>query len=354
MAVWSKFLFKRSPKKCLAGLGARFWRPGDTEAVNRLYNDPAVRPGAGARGYLPRTAAQWQWEFADQVDGPPPYVVATHRGRIIGAQAYIPIELIADGRTLLSGKDEDTLVHPDYRGLGVLDEMYRLLLARAEQDGVAVLWGFTSTAVRPLLRNGYRSIGAFDALRANLTARPGTAVRRLGALTIAEVTNPDEQCDAFSLEFGRQVGGVMLHLSASFLRWRLFENPYRRHTLYAAYHNQHLVGLAAFKLDDDHQTGYVSELTALPTADHGTEDVLDALLHAGMGLFRACGYRWAETRPAGPHPFNRTLRSLLARHGFSDISNRQAPEFLVRPAPRHEIRLLDMAHWRINELMREY
>lgn len=358
------------------GVGVRLWQTGDTDAINRLYNDPRVRPAADTTGYVPRTASQWTWEFAS----PPPqdapaYAVATSAGHIIGVQAYIPIELLIDGTVVRSGKDEDTLIHPDYRGMGLLNDMYRLLFQRAEHDGVAVLWGFTNTAVRPLLRNGYHSIGSFEIMRADLSQPPGNAAdgklaapRRMlqrirktakGAehanrLVVNELREPNERCSRFSVEFGRQIGGIMLHLSAQFLRWRLRDNPFRQHRLYAAHEQDRIVGLAAFKLDDERAVGYVSELAALSTERNSAAEILDALLRPGLELFRSRRYRSAEARTSGQHPFNETVRSVLARHGFIPEPSGQAMEFLVRPMATGDERYLNISEWRINEIMREY
>ncbi len=333
------------------GIDVRFWHPGDTEAANALYNDPVARPPAAARGYLPRTAAQWSWEYARPANGPPAYAVSTHRGAVVGTQAYIPIEFLLDGRILLTGKDEDTLIAPAYRGLGLLDEMYLLLARRATADGVSLWWGFTNTAVRPLLRNGYHSIGRFEAMRADLSMPHEERGR---GLTVAELADPDSRCDECSTAFGRQAGGITLHLSADYLRWRVLENPHRPHALFAAWRGTRLVGLGVFKLETPQKTGLVSELTAVADSPAEREATLRLLLNAGLRWLAARGCRWAEARFSGPHPCNRMVRAILAGHGFRDVPNPRAAEFLVRPLGATDPRVLDLESWRISELMREY
>jgi len=334
----------------IEGLETRFWQPGDTDAINALFNDPSARPGAAAAGTPDRTNAQWMWEFASSSLERPPYTVATHENRIVGTQAYIPIELLHDGSVVPSGKDEDTLIHPRFRGMGLLDEMYGRLLPRARTDGVAVLWGFTNTAVRPLIRNGYRSIGRFEVMR----AKPFRHKRRRTNVTVTELPEPDERCDRFSIEFGRRVGGLTLHLSARYLRWRVCENPFRRYHVFAAFEEDRIVGLSVFKIEDKQAAGMVSELVAIPTASHDTADILNALLLPGLELFRSRGYSAAEARPSGQHPFNRIVRTVLARHGFESVPAADAPEFLVLPMAGDDPRFLNMERWRITELMREY
>lgn len=292
-------------------------------------------------------------------DGDPPYTVAAHAGCIVGFQAYIPVELLCDGEVILSGKDEDTLVDPDYRGQGVLDAMYGKLFQRAERDRVAVLWGFTNTAVRPLLRNGYVSIGRFSAMQAPVKPHSNEHLGRAAAclpagITIENLDPPDERCDRFSMEFGRKVGGVTLHLSERFLRWRLYDNPFRRYAVYAAYEGERMVGLAAFKPEEQAGIGYVSELAALPTSSVDVRDVIRALLLPGLHLFRRCKIKLAEARPAGQHPFTRMVRNVLAEYSFVPVPDDQATEFLVRPISPCRDGFLQMDRWRISEIMREY
>lgn len=334
------------------GIEIRFSRPGDIEGVNCLYNDPAARPGAAARGYVPRTEAQWSWEYSVPAEGRPAYTVATHAGRVVGTQAYIPIELLVDGAIVRSGKDEDTLIQPAYRGMGLLDDMYRLLFGRAADDDVAVLWGFTTTAVRPLLRNGYHSLGRFEAMQAEVAAAGGGDAP--AEVMVREITAPDEQCDRFSLEFGRWIGGITVHLSAKYLRWRVYDNPYRSSRVFGAWVGGDLAGLGVFKLDDPSGMGYVSELAAFPAGSTDVGTILWALTGPGMQAFRHRGYRRAEARFPGTHPFNQQIRSMLVRRGFAALPSEKAAEFLVRPTRSGETPFLAMESWRLSELMREY
>lgn len=333
----------------------RSWRSDDIGEINALFNDPSVRPGAAEAP--PRTDAQWEWEFDSTPQTAPAYYVAEQSGRIIGLQGYIPIDLLHNGRLVRSGKDEDTLVHPDHRGRGVLDSMYQRLFEQASKDRIVALWGFTSTAVQPLLRNGYRSIGIFDALEVKL-GPPSQPMKGcdpvMDDVVFHTLAKPDDRLDAFSFAFGHHAGGITLHLSVSYLRWRIFENPYRRHVLIAAFHNQDIVGIGAFKLDDPNRIGYVSELAAVPAGSHRVEDILSALIREGLAIFRKLGLRTAEARFSGPHPYNVKVCSVLAQWGFRSKSNSKAAEFLVRPILGDSPDCLNLRSWRICELMREY
>lgn len=333
----------------------RSWQPGDTSAINAFYNDPAIRPAAGAKGAVPRSAAQWSWEFSPRGLPPTGYGVATRGNHIVGIQAYIPLTMRFGSERVLTGKDEDTLVHPDYRGQGILDRLYGLIIERAAQSGVAMLWGFTNTAVRPLLRNGFRSLGTFDSMTLSVGSGGGHPARAGGRdVRVEEIKSPEARMDRFADLFASQSGGMGLDLSADFLRWRVFENPFRAYKVFAALDGGEIVGLGVFKAEPQRRTGYVSDLAALADAGPGLKAIQCGLLAAGIDYFKSLGFSNVEARAAGEHSYNRELRTLLAEVGFRHVAIANPPEFLVRAVATDSAAIFDMANWRICELMREY
>ncbi|MBI5763698.1 MAG: GNAT family N-acetyltransferase [Planctomycetes bacterium] len=343
------YAVRRSRAAIPSPASIRFATTRDADAINALYNDASARPDAAA--VPPRTAAQWRWEYIQSSSDSPPYVLAEHDGYVVGTQAYIPIEFVCDGRIIRTGKDEDTLVHPVHRGRGLLDAMYKHLSARALSDGVELLWGLTSTAVKPLIRNGFMGVGVNDAMAATQwTVAPVS----ISGLIVSEINEPGADSDLFSLELSRHLGGIMPHLTASFLKWRVFENPFRRYQMVEARLNGRLVGLAIFKLDERKQVGFISDLVAIPAERISEADILSALLDPGLRHFAREGYRRVEARPSGTHPFNRRVQALLSTIGFIRQSPDQAATFLVRPMLPSARSFLALDQWRISELMREY
>lgn len=341
------------------GVSVRFWQPGDTPAIQKIYNDPLIRPGAAMRGYVPRTDAQWSWEFADSHPTNPPYMVATCNDAIIATHACIPIPMLSDGRLVSTGKDEETLVHPDYRGRGVLDAMYRPQLERAVADGFEMLWGFTSTASRSLLRNGFTCLGPFEAMICELSkVRSATSsmepLHDDDCLRILPCTQADSRFDDLSCEFGRQIGGLTLHLSQSFVDWRVFRNPFRPYAVFSADVDDRLVGLGIFKMENARNYAFLSDLVSIDTAQHPADQIIDRLLSAGVKYLSACGVRHLEARPSGSHPYNRMLQRLLSRRGFQKVPSDRAVRFFVRPVLLQDARIMDQDFWRMCELMREY
>jgi len=370
----------------------RFYQAGDEGLINAFYNDPSQRPGAGVCGVPARTNSEWIWEFASHnQDSGIPYSLAFDQERLVGIQGFLPIQLIHDGRVELSEKSEDTLVSPEYRGKGLLDQMYRMLFERALQRGVVVQWGFTSTAVKPLIRSGFKSLGKVDFYRLNLSARavaasilrhtsPGlpraeafanavlrfpqiirssgvSLIRRFfprpmpPGMEVVELTKLDEVCDQFSARFSRAYPGISVHFSGSYLHWRCFKNPYFRYRVYAANHGGEMVGLAVFKIDDRSRMGIVSALAAIPTETQGASIVLNALLETGLRVFARHGCRSAVAWCFWSHAFSNLVRDSLKKVGFFNFA--ADTDFMVRAVTSNDPSYLNPNNWFICEIMSE-
>lgn len=102
-----------------------------------------------------RTMEQFYWEFRDGPIGPSIYVVAEDGDKIVGTNCVIPINLIdSNGNLYKSGKSEDTLVDPTYRGQNIFNNIYEFLFEECKKQGVSVIWGFTS-ANKPFEKLGF-------------------------------------------------------------------------------------------------------------------------------------------------------------------------------------------------------
>jgi hypothetical protein len=102
-----------------------------------------------------RTIEEFYWEFHNAPAGNSIYIIAEDDGKVVGTQCIIPIFLITDkGERILSGKSEDTLVDPTYRGKDIFNGMYHLLFEECTNNKIMVIWGFTS-AKKPFQKLGF-------------------------------------------------------------------------------------------------------------------------------------------------------------------------------------------------------
>lgn len=119
----------------------------DDEKINEFYN----------RIYQSnRTIEQFKWEFRKGPFGSSIYVIALDGDKIVGTNCVIPFELVfQDGRKIMSGKSEDTLVDPDYRGQRIFQNIYDFLFEKCKENGIEVIWGFTA-AKKPFKKLGFQ------------------------------------------------------------------------------------------------------------------------------------------------------------------------------------------------------
>lgn len=103
-----------------------------------------------------RTINQFLWEFHHCPFGKSIYVIATDDEKIVGTNCVIPIMLTnAKGELMLTGKSEDTLVDPDYRGQNIFNHIYEHLFKHCTDNGIKIIWGYTS-AKKPFQKNGFK------------------------------------------------------------------------------------------------------------------------------------------------------------------------------------------------------
>lgn len=102
-----------------------------------------------------RTIEQFYWEFHNCPFGKSVYVIAEDGEKIIGTNSVIPIQLTNSNKEIiLSGKSEDTLVDPEYRGQNIFYNIYDALFSICYDLGIKVIWGFTS-AEKPFKKIGF-------------------------------------------------------------------------------------------------------------------------------------------------------------------------------------------------------
>jgi GNAT superfamily N-acetyltransferase len=206
-----------------------------------------------------RTMEQFHWEFLGAPAGPAIYIVAEDDGKIIGSQCVIPITLVdAKGERIYSGKSEDTLLDPDYRGKGHFDKLYDVQFRLCEEAGMKVIWGFTP-AVRPLRRIGfdtpyrhqqclavngilpaYRYLAGLDAkntalskvkilglaalskMRFALSRHPA---RLLAPYTLREEPTPVGNETLLASQMAPQSGMFCILQDQPYQDWRIYQNP---------------------------------------------------------------------------------------------------------------------------------
>jgi len=213
---------------------------------NRIYNSK-------------RSFSDFEWEFVHGPAGPAIYIGAIDTAikeetKIVGIQCAIPLKMLApNGSEILTAKSEDTLVDPEYRGLGIFDKMYMLLFEECKELGVKYIWGFTP-AYKPFVGVGFKL--HFKSSQLLFVQNPLKAFRYLTqlnpknrfidkfkimglcmlskALTIkAKFYNHKKKFTInsnadFELNIDPSSNNELLNLheNSKFVHWRIIDNPY--------------------------------------------------------------------------------------------------------------------------------
>ena len=243
----------------------------DYENINSFYN----------RSYnANRTLEQFLWEFSNCPFGESIYVIAEDNGKIVGTNCVIPINLItSDNQIIRSGKSEDTLVDPEYRGQKIFYKIYEFLFEKCKEANIQVIWGFTS-AKKPFRNLGFETPydheqclavnNVFKSYHFLTSLNPKNKitdrVKILGLCLLSKVRTFGKfklHKTSYRIEKGEKVisgvddlilksqsksnGSFAIHQPSDFQQWRIYDNPnyYKVHT-YSVYDNNDLVALIVF------------------------------------------------------------------------------------------------------------
>lgn len=280
----------------------------DYERINAFYN--RIHKAN-------RTLEQFRWEFHNGAFGPSIYVIAEDDGKIIGTNCVIPIDLItSENQIIRSGKSEDTLVDPEYRGQKIFYKIYEFLFEKCAEANIRVIWGFTS-AKKPFEKLGFKipydhqqSLAVnqvFKSYKYLSSLNPKnkftdkvkilglclmSKVKSLGKLKPGKSSYRIEKVDKIvsgidDLILKNQMllaGSFAINQTPEFQKWRIYDNPnyFKTHT-YGVYRDESLIALILF---NSHANGvaYVCQSTFLP--DLSNSEKVKILKSASGMLFK--------------------------------------------------------------------
>lgn len=286
----------------------------DYQAINDFYNRIYGRS---------RSMEEFEWEFHQAPAGPSVYIIALDGTRIVGTNCVILITMInADGRKVLSGKSEDTLVDPEYRGKRIFANIYKELIEECKSEGVQVIWGFTPVA-RAFEKIGFEVpfgnlqslavlsvAGAYrylSGLNPKNTAADklkilGLAIMsrmkclftrnpRSQSLQLIERNDPANLTELIGEELNQLAGGIAIDQGAAYQKWRYSANPHMSNSKYLEFSNNGSpVGYAVINVTDE-KVCYISEIKFFwavddPTRRSANQLLLDFVRDKGTCLVR--------------------------------------------------------------------
>lgn len=335
--------------------------------IRLAYPRDVARCNAFHNAYYGRSRSddQWTWEFCRMTDsdGTIPFVMAEVDGEIVGTQAFIPVDLVDRSGPYLSAKSEETLVAPSMRGKNLFHRMYELLFTWAATHGVEYVWGFTpaknaferegfacpvktsqlfrsfsATAARRLrgAEPSSAAKSAAEAIASSALATYGNFAARLrlpasaGAIEIRLLDAAPEWADELSSTFVREWGGTSIYRSRQYLEWRLFQCPYMRPLVLAAFVDGTPVGYVAFGLGTDGIAAIVDLIAISPPTGHvDAATVVQRLIHEAADRSRDMGAVAIRAWHVTPHPFSLVVKRGARRLGWIHVE--RGFEVVVKP-----------------------
>ena len=281
----------------------------DIDGLNKLYQIVFNRR---------RTIRQFEWEWLATPEGEGSICILedVETGAVIGHYGFIPIKLSYWGEGILSGKGENLMIHPQYRGQGGFT-----LLASWDRHGgggdrFPLVWwttgaprgqrtGWTSYtrfgAVRAGMQTNYVKITSREALykllpaevrkRTNSSlivslclvlsrlsgevylkrlAKKGSTGLSIELRKITDIATVAAELDAL-WDATKENLGITIERSAEYLRWRVFDNPNLGHDFFVAVHRGRTVGYVITKV---RESGAVRLGTIVDVLAEGNDEVL--------------------------------------------------------------------------------
>jgi len=317
----------------------------DKEELNELYNLVAGRS---------RTVDKFEWEWLATPEGWGSMWLLedTDEVKIIGHHGLIPIKFSYFGSPILTGKTENTVMHPRYRGKGIYypfevkfceeaKERFQLLYttwAVAEQGRVRLKLGYAivgryakymkatkksyldkhlAKTIKGRVRNrfiaalliGISKVGSVFLMP--FFSRKGSMDRTVKLERVTSIETVAEELDKF-WERNKGKFGITADRNSRYLKWRIFDNPNLTYEFFLARRQSDVVGYVITRNAGEGQ-GMITDLVA----SHNDEKVFNTILDGAVSKFRESGIHVIQFPTLSSDNF---LNKALKRNGFVSFS----------------------------------
>ena len=286
-----------------SGWSPRHYRDDDIEGLLQLQRDSLGEwPG---REITVSPIEHLRWKLASHELARRYSTVAELDSRIVGSMLLIVRRVKVGERLLVARYGADMVVHPDYRGRGILAAMWGVRELGRDAFDLNLGQG-GHPAARRLGRDARRTefanqtdilVRSLDGVRARAAAGPT-------AWTVRGVPNFDERVNDFWAEAARPFEFIGVR-DLEYLTWR-YDARGGRFIIRLAEQGERLLGYVV--LGTSHGAGFVADLLALP----GRLDVVESLVRDAIERLRELGASDVACAVPRHHPY----RLVLREHGF--------------------------------------
>jgi hypothetical protein len=339
---------------------SRKFAESDKEELNDLYNLVAGRS---------RTTDKFEWEWLDTPEGWGSMwlLVDNDTGKIIGHHGLIPIKFSFYDTTIMAGKTENTVMHPQYRGKGIYypfetkfhkeaREKFQLLFTTAglaEQGkvrlklGYVPVGGYTSyikATNRSLLNMVLANVIA-ERIPNKLVSSVLIILSKLASLALMpvfskqgpvdesikleKVNNIDSVADKLDgfWERNRDKFGITADRNSRYLKWRIFENPNVKYEFFLALRRDDLVGYLITKTSQE--TGLRVMIISDIVAADNNEVIFNSILQQAIKIYNQRDINVIRFSTLSSSNF---LNMAMRRNGFVSLSmlRKLLPRFFIK------------------------
>ena len=290
-----------------------------------------------------RGPEHWLWEYQTYEPEKTVFAFAKDRDKLIATQGVLPICMEVGTECLVSGKAENTLILPPYRGTAIFRSLQEYAFENCTGRGMQFVWGFTGGAVRAFQESGFTCYQDIQVLmrpgniwvdivsrlrtyshgaRTPLWRRIGTVGKLIlksffarNSKTIPQIEKQagyeikkGEICDQRRLKElcqrmrSKHKNIVSIKYDQRYLRWRVREHPLLKYDEYQVYQGAKLRAYAFVVLS--HGIATISDL--LSEDRHATSLLLYTILKDYV-------------KKAGRFQFLGNLKDLLAQDLFDQL-----------------------------------
>lgn len=196
----------------------------------------------------------FEWKFLNNPAGKAIGFVAYHEGKVAGFYGVIPEEFVAGGEKTIVYQSMDTMTHPDFQRQGLFTNLARKTYEHLiETDGEVFIIGFPGLSSHPgfVKKLEWKDIVIIDYVFLHRAAfKVKNLFKKSAKISFEKIEKFDKSFNSY-FENKQYAPGKILHrLDASFLNWRLADNPLFNYELVKLSEGSEIVGFLVYKFDE--------------------------------------------------------------------------------------------------------
>ncbi len=214
----------------------RSYEPGDEAHIVGLFQQCFGRD---------LTETRWRWRYRANPTGPGVIGLAWHGDVLVAHYGASLVDLRVHGRDWQGGLVGGLMVHPDYRGYGLIAKSGRMTHARMAELGMPVAWGFpNSLSHRRVVKDlSFVDMHEVPMFRLSMEA---VAALPIPSGNIVELEGFDRRFDNLWKQV-RDDYPVITRRDRERLQWRYVRNPSERYRILAFVDGEDMLGYVVFK-----------------------------------------------------------------------------------------------------------